>query len=424
MRSLLLGRRAVALTVALVMASLWALQAWALHGVGFSSFCDGSGIEALGEGPQSQVGVHTDVFKPAFSEYLGCETSPAPLYQGTGDIYAVTKLLNRSNEFSASDVPLSLTQKIQIENDLQTNRGRTSPVHQVPLYIDALAIGYNVSCIPRAAAGQTEGPNTRLNLRSQTLSLIFSGYIKYWNDARLTIDNPALTGCNQQISLIKRAGYSGATSILKDYLSKRNPQWAYYKSPERNEEWPGSPSFVGEARNDLGMAQFINTTEYSIGYLQYRVAKSEQVRTAGLDNPVSAALLSPADRFTSPSPYGCVLAATTVVITPGGRVDIPGFYGSGVEIPPSTQQDWSTVSLADAPLGYPVCSFGYFFTFGKWTSAYAGNSPPGYLRTIVDYLWVATTPEAQNRLLTNDYAPLPEGVIKAVRDGIEAMTLY
>lgn len=383
-----------------------------------STMCDGTGTQAVGEGSESEIGAHSNVFRPAFANFSPqCQGAVQPTYLGTGETTAVEGLLDRAIDYGAANVPLTITQKVQIENDLRHFRNRRSSVHQIPLYIDSLVIGFNVSCIPSSS---------RLNLSSQNLSLIFSGLIKSWGDHNLVRDNPSLQGCRESISLVLRSGFAGSTAIFKDFLSKRNPQWSYYKQPDQNLEWPPDATNVGcSSEIESGMDDCVNRTGGSIGYMQYRTAISNGVRMAAIDNPVSAASLDPMTRFKVPSPASCAEAATGVVVTPGSdEVVVPGINGASAQAPQPTESDWSTVSLTDAPLGYPICNFGYVFVFGRWNSAYGAQNSTGTIRTIVDYLWAATDPAVQAKLTPNGYTPLPESIRQAARKGIDAIRVF
>lgn len=378
-----------------------------------STYCDGTGTVPVGEGPPSQVGVHADVFRPAMTAVAECSDDSQPSYLGTGDKNGFDRLLDRSRDYGVGDVPLTPVQKAQIENDMRAMRNRISVLHHMPLYVDSLAIGYNLACLG----------TSRLNLRSENLSLIYMRQIVKWNDSRLVADNPSLATCNQNIGLVARAGYAGATTIFKDFLSKRNPQWNYWK--DRNTEWPPGVSFPCAGYDETEVADCINSSDGTIGYLQDRAARVNQVKTAAIDNMVSRHFGPEQDKFVPPSAANCQKAANTVFLAPvGGKIENPIIYGSAFETPPATQGDWSTVSITDTYEGYPICHFGYVFVFGKWTSAYGAQNSRGNLRTIVDYLWTAVGPEAQGRLLNNGYAPLPDPLVKAVREGIEAIRLF
>lgn len=397
--------RVVAATTAMLMALSVAWLARADNLYPITSFCDGSGTQAIGEGSPSEVGVNADVFGPAFASK--CPGIVAPTVEGTLDVNAVSKLQDRSRDFGVSDIALSPVQKVQLEEDQPQFRNRTSVIQQIPLYVDAQAIGFNLACLP---------PSTTLNLRSPVLSLIFAGEIRSWGDPKITLDNPALRGCLQTISLIKRAGFAGSTSILKDYLSKRNSFWDYYKQPEHNQEWPPDASFIGAASDDSGMASWIINTPGAIGYLQLNAAVRNRVRMAAVDGP--------AGTFQTPSQSGCSAAAATVVVPPSfGRVWLNDYQY--LDTPPPTQGDWSTVSITDAPVGYSICNFGYWYVFGRWLNAYQGLNPPSTIRTIADYLTVALDPRyGQAGLQSHNYTPLPPAVLKAAQDGVAALRYY
>lgn len=377
-----------------------------------SSFCDGTGLVAIGEGTAAQVSVNADVFRPAFTAV--CPNAAVPAYQGTGESNGFEKLAERARDFGASSVALTPQQKAILEQDLRRVQGFSSTIEQFPLYVDIMAIGYNLPCF-----------NGTLRLTSTDLSLIYSGAITTWNDRVLLQHNPGLASCPIPIGRVKRAGDAGSTTIFKDFLSKRNPQWAFYRQPERNQDWPPTAGFACAASDDTGMAQCIASTANSIGYLQYHAAKVNRLRTAAVDNPVSQTSSDPAARFIQPSADACKTAAATVVTTPVVPAVVLPTNGSTLSVvPPPTAGDWSTVSLTDAPAGYPICSFGYWFVFQTWTSAYGGLNAPGKLRTIADYLWIAISPAAQNRLAAYDFAPLPPSIVAADRAGIEALRVY
>lgn len=403
---------------ALAMACAVALgpqPAGAVHRLfGNSVFCDqrqdNKGTAAVADGPSSQIGVHTDVFAPAFA--AACPSgSGLVTYLGTGEQAGINAVVDHWAErrFGTADVPFSTLERVQATFDLRApdRRNRSSLVHQVPLFLDVQAIGYNLSACPVP----------KLNLRSQVLSLIYSGRINYWNHDLIVLDNPGLKTCVLPIRVIKRAEFSGSTATFKDYLSKRNPQWNYYKQPPQNQLWP---SFTNAcpALGEEGMADCIISTRNSIGYIQYRMAKLRAIKTAHVDSATSALSTDPSKRFIAPSAAACTQAAASSILLP--PIDpVPLVFTETPGISP-TIGDWSTVSLTDAPAGYPICSFGYAFIFNNIQPAYAGQSYPfGAARTSVDYLWTAVSDAAQAKLAGSDYGRLPPNVLAASRAGLE-----
>lgn len=377
-----------------------------------SHMCDGTGLAALGDGTAAQTDVIADVFRPAFAAV--CPDAVQPSYNGTTDTSAYDGLTKRIRDFGAGSVALTPDQKAIVENDLIRLQDERSNINQFPLYVDIMAVGYNLRCL-----------HAPLRLSSTDLSLIFSGVVTKWNDTLLLRDDPALASCPYSISRVNRVGDSGATTIFKDFLSKRNPQWDYYKQPSHNQDWPKGASFTCAGYDENTAAGCILSTADSIGYLQYHTARVNGIPMAAVDNIASQAGTDPNTRFIAPSPATCSAAAQTAVTTPAVDPVTSPLDGSQIDVvPPPTTADWSTVSLTDAPAGYPICSFGYWFVFQHWTAAYNGLNPAGHVRTVADYLWVAVSPAAQSNLAAHDFAPIPSSVVKADQAGLESMRLY
>jgi ABC-type phosphate transport system substrate-binding protein len=378
-----------------------------------SHMCDGSGQAALGDGTSAQTDVIADVFRPAFAAV--CPDAVQPSYDGTTDASAYDSLTKRTSDFGAGSVALSPDQKAIVENDLVRLQDERSNINQFPLYVDIMAVGYNLGCL-----------HAPLRLSSTELSLIFSGVITKWNDSLLLRDNPGLASCPYSISMVDRVGASAATTIFKDFLSKRDPLWDYYKQPGHSQDWPPQANnFTCKASSEDGAAVCILSTANSIGYLQYHAARVNGIPMAAIDNIASEAGTDPNTRFIAPSPAACSAAAQTAVTTPTVDPVTSPLDASRIDVaPPPTTADWSTVSLTDAPAGYPICSFGYWFVFQHWTAAYNGLNPASHVRTVADYLWVAVSPGAQANLAAHDFAPIPASVVKADQAGLEAMRLY
>jgi ABC-type phosphate transport system substrate-binding protein len=382
-----------------------------------SRFCDSQTSFRPGpatiDGPASQLAVHTEVFEPAYA--AACRLgSGLVTYLGTGDQAGINAVLDRRAEraFGTSDIPLSPVEYMQAWLDLRApdRRGRTVQINQIPLFVTVNSVAFNLSC-----------KITRLNLRSAVLSAIYSGTVTKWNDRLLTLDNPELATCAYPIRVVKRADFAGSSFTFKDYLSKRNPQWDYYKQPGQNQTWP-TVTNACPALDEDGMAECIATTQNSIGYLQYHVAKLAHLRTAYLDSITSQAQPDPKLTFIGPSPQGCTTAAASALVPPPLKsTTIP--IGTVTKYETTsfsyTRGDWSTISLTDAPQGYPLCSFGYAMVYQSYQIAYFGQQFTAHMaRTAIDYLWTAIGASVQGRLPAFDYGSLPPSVVEVSRQGI------
>lgn len=409
--------RALALSLISLLAALATVPAGATHDpeVGDQlipgwSFCDGRGTQAKGEGPASQLPIHADIFGPTYRDECTDSDATFDLLVNPEPEELAGKLCRRELHFLATDFPLTTVEKLMIEEDLCDKGIFKADLHHIPLFIDAVAIGYKLGpeCLP---ATET------LKLSSSTLSRIFSGEIKRWDDPQIAADNGgslSLLQCGHNISLVKREGFAGTTFNFKDYLSKRNPQWHYYKQPERNTQWPRDANFACESANEQGSAECIIGTEDSIGYVQYGQALKAQVKLAAVENL--------RNQFEVPSPATCQQAANTVISTGTlERYDIFNLFPFG------TGGDWSTASLTDPREGYPICNFGFVLLLSPWLAAYEHPSP-NPLRTIVDYLNTSvglSRDSAYHHILIDaGYTPLPPSLAALSDSGIDSIRYY
>ncbi|MCA1834004.1 MAG: substrate-binding domain-containing protein [Actinomycetota bacterium] len=387
-----------------------------------SKFCDQSkafkGISVLADGPASQLPVHADVFRPAFA--AACRSgSGLVTYLGSGDRAGIDVVLDHyaKRTFGTSDVPFSTAEWLEAWFDLHSpdrhNRLSAFGLHQVPLYVNVISVGYNLpSC-----------KVSSLQLRSQVLSMIYAGVINFWDHQLLVQDNPKLATCHYPIRILKRAEEAGTTVTFKNYLAKRNPYWRYYEQPEQNQVWP-SVTNACPALGEDGMADCILSTQNSIGYLQYHEAKVRGVRVARLDNAAGATSVPPA--FIPPSPQGCTEAASSAVLPPAKPAqEIPVGIDNGphttltVRGASPTSSDWSTVSITDATVGYPLCSFSFALIFQELQHAYSDQPfDQRQARTAVDYLITAVSDRAQARLPLFGFGRLPKAIQDASREGL------
>lgn len=399
----------VGLNLALILGIVGSPRAHGVHAlIDRSSFCDGTGQSSTGEGSSAQLEVHFDVFIPEYT--AACSSGTGLInFLGTGDPAAVSTILTRSRPFGGSDVPLTAAEKQQIELDTAGLRFRRSVVHQIPLYVDGWAVAYNLSCT-----------GEQLKFRSHVLGLIYSRAITQWNDPLLVVDNPSLSNCNQQIKLTRRSEPAGATLIFKDYLSKRSPMWHVYKQQFMNTQWP-TIVFACQGLGEAGMAGCIGSNQGSIGYVEAAIAAENGLQVGQVENV--------AGTFAAPSPDRCTKAAESASIpagTPGADVDNPlppGFGPDRFVVAPNspTMADWSAVSITDALDGYAICAFSYAFVFQSWVAAYASQVSSGVTRSTIDYLWVAVSDSAQNRLAGNRLGKLPSNVLQVSRAGLESI---
>ncbi|MFN2641861.1 MAG: substrate-binding domain-containing protein, partial [Actinomycetota bacterium] len=309
------------MTLALALTSVAAiLPAHADHVAPGSEFCDITRPTILrGDGSPTLVDAHTKILTRAFARACRREAGSVG-YRGTGRARAVEALENRHILFVGSDKPLSPEEWALT---MKGSGASTVPVNQIPLYIDAWAIVYNIPC---------RGP--QLKLRSQVLGLMYAGLVKTWDDRLLQLDNPWLATCAQTIRLARRVDDAAATDTFQDYLAKRNPYFQPYRDGLAPERWPTS-AFACSGLLDAGMVNCVNSFRGSIGYMSLAIARQSRMKLALVENASGA--------FVAPSAATCTAAAATAVPPPGTGREV---VGGDVEVPwvPATQSDWSAIS--------------------------------------------------------------------------------
>jgi ABC-type phosphate transport system substrate-binding protein len=313
-------------------------------------------------------------------------------YTGINDDVGIAQALNTvDTDYGFAGLDRSLT---TTEYENYTAPGAFGGgVEQFPLFIEPVVVTYNLD----APGCQT----SRVNLRSQVLSLIFMGQISTWNNNLIVQDNGGLSGCNLPILIAHDIGIT--SSIFKDYLSKRNPQWAAYKQPQLADAWPSQSPVSCTANGSRAMALCVAGQPGMIGYGYYRFITQAQLPVAGVDNTSGtsgSATASPGVGFQS-APFdkdtGCSAVAANSPV-----------------VPASTNSDWSTASLTDPATGYPICAFDFLVAHtscARNVVSYQG------LRAFLGAVYLDST---QADLAAHGFAPLPTNITSTAQAGFNS----
>lgn len=178
------------------------------------------------------------------------ETGIRVNYQAIGSGGGIRQITAKTVDFGASDAPL--------EQEELNKEGMI----QFPVVMGAIVPVVNIPGVKPGA----------MKLNGKTLADIYLGNIKKWNDPQLVALNPDLDLPDQSIYVIHRSDGSGTTYNFTDYLSQVSPEWK--KNVGRNTDiaWPEKATTIGGSGN-AGVANFVNRTPYSIGYVEYAFAK-------------------------------------------------------------------------------------------------------------------------------------------------------
>lgn len=367
----------------------------------FGAFCDNSNAAIAGTGASFAANAVNNVFIPTYNAACG-KGGVSYSSTGSGAGQAASISHNASFAWGGTDDPLDAQQHATGTSDLGSAtapnpQGRVSPLHHIPIALGAVTVSYNLGSCGVGREGIT--------LRSPQIALMYAGAITRWNDPALTALNPALAACSKAVRLVARSDVSGTTFAFKDYLSKRNPAYKAYTTPDRNTLWPAQElgtAPVLRGKGNGGVASVVATTDGAIGYVDYSTARSAGLAWALVDGPHGLGVSPSA----ADGRANCDLSAV-------GAVTPPSTLSSG----------WDQVSITDSPnpLGYPVCTFTYALVYNNLKTAYAGAMSEGQANTLVDFLGLAVDDQGQAGLPAGGYAKLPVNIQAIAKAGLASI---
>ena len=186
------------------------------------------------------------------------ETGNGLNYQSIGSGGGIKQIQNKTVTFGASDMPLTID---QLNKD---------GLIQFPTVIGGDVAVVNIEGIKPGD----------LKLDGATLARIFLGDIKTWNDPAIVKLNPNVKLPAQPIVVVHRSDGSGTTFIWTDYLSKVSADWKSKVGASTAVEWPVG---IG-AKGNEGVANNVQNTKGSIGYVEYAYAKQVKSNTVNMIN--------------------------------------------------------------------------------------------------------------------------------------------
>ena len=208
-------------------------------------------------------------------------------YQSIGSGGGIKQISARTVTFGASDMPLKPEELDKIG------------VIQFPTVMGGVVPVINVEGI-KSGDITLDGP---------TLSKIFLGEVKSWDDPAIAKLNPKAKLPKQAIAVVHRSDGSGTTFLFTDYLSKASGDWKGKVGANTAVEWPVG---IG-AKGNEGVANNVGQTKGSTGYVETAYAKQNKLTTTNLVNKTGKAV--------SPT-------AESIQAAAGGAdwANAPGFY--------------------------------------------------------------------------------------------------
>ena len=304
-------------------------------------------------------------FTSAFYAYTGKNQGLQVNYQGVGSGAGITAFEAGTVAFAASDVPMGTA-------DLAKVPAASGPVVQVPDILGGVAVAYNLP-----------GVSPRIKLDGPTLAGIFAGTITTWNASQITALNPGVTLPSNAIVPEVRADSSGTTYIFTDYLKSANPT-AWTLGTSKTIAWPAS---AVQTPKNSGVAASIQSTPYSIGYIELSYAIKNKFSYAAVKNSSGA--------FVVPS-------LNTVAADANQKTGV-------------SSTDFSIVNQAGAT-SYPISGYSWAVLLQKQTSDTTGAQ----VVKVLD--WTTHTGGGQDLAAGLDYVALPPAVQNQVRTQLLTVT--
>ena len=291
------------------------------------------------------------IYSKWFAEYA--KTGVHINYQAIGSGGGIRQLSDGTVDFGASDSPMT-------DGEMQKAKG--GRVLHFPTVIGAVAVVYNLP-----------GVTTPLNLDGGTLSDIFLGKLRKWNDGKIAKLNPGVSLPARDILVVHRSDGSGTTYIFTDFLASSSKEWLAGPGRSKEVAWPTG---LGGKGND-GVAGQVKQIPGAIGYVELAYARQNNLAFAAIKNAAGS--------FVRPSVESATAAADGIAAKLNAKTDY-------------------RISIVNAPGAtvYPITSF-------TWLLVYQDQTDPIKGRKLVDFMrWALTSGQAAAAPL--DYAPLPRAI--------------
>ncbi len=303
---------------------------------------------------------------PVYTEWIQMYKAVQPdvtlNYQGIGSGGGQKAILDGTVDFAGSDSLLKDDQYAQMP-DLQ----------MLPMLAGAVVPIYNVPGVDDLVL---DGP---------TLVDIFMAKITNWNDPAIAALNPDAQLPDAPIVVAHRSDGSGTTEIFTSYLGAVSQEWTDNVGVGKAVEWPADANGQGVGgKGNPGVAQAVQSTPNSIGYVELAYAKSNGITFADMINAAGNRVTANAETMQD------AMAAFADAFS-----------------------DRLTAKIVNAPgeKSWPIMGYTYMIIHMQ------ENQDCAKTKALLDYIqWAISDPAAAQKAADLGYATLPD----AVRDLVMA----
>jgi eukaryotic-like serine/threonine-protein kinase len=204
-----------------------------------------------------------------YQAQAGSSVSYKPVGSGDG----LSLLARRQILLGATDAPIPDTIRGMAKND--PIKGE---LVAIPLVMSGVSVAYNVPEIKASSPLRFDGP---------TLARIYLGEIKNWNHEDIKKLNPSLAERlpNLPIQVGIREDGSGTSFIWTSYLKSASEEWKLKgREPSTQPEWPSTLEQRLPGKRNDGLAENLEKTAGSIGYLDASSIEKHKLQAAQVKN--------------------------------------------------------------------------------------------------------------------------------------------
>ena len=304
------------------------------------------------------------LYQTWFEAFNGVHSNIQIDYQANGSGAGIKAITEQTVDFGASDAAMK-------DDEIAKLPSGTSLIH-IPTALGAVVVIYNLPGV------------TDLNLDADTVSGIFLGTIKKWNDPKIMALNSGATLPDKDILVVHRSDGSGTTNAFTTYLDTVSPDWHSQVGAGKEVNWPTG---TGAQGND-GVAGGVKQTEGAVGYVELNYATQAALASAKLKNADG--------QFVAGSTDGVTAAAEAA------QADFPADFRQA-----------PIINGAGATT-YPIAAYTYLLAYLDQTDADKG-------KTFVSFAcWALNDGQATESDL--GYAPLPAEIQQKAIDELHTFT--
>jgi phosphate transport system substrate-binding protein len=211
------------------------------------------------------------LYRKWIEKYAGLRPNVSISYDAVGSGEGVRRFLADAVDFAGSD---------EVLNDRET--AEAGGAIMIPVTAGMIAIVYNLPGLPSG-----------IKFPRDVYLDIFAGVIKQWDDARIQAANPGIVFPHRTIGVVARQDGSGTTAAFTRHLDAIGSMWrSKGMQVGKLVDWPNSTIL---APGNEGVASKIQSSEGSIGYVEFWYVKKFGLQMASLQNKAGKFIAPSAD---------------------------------------------------------------------------------------------------------------------------------